>query len=384
MPVNVASLPPDILGPIFQLLVSSSLQGKIDVMGPTERPVVLELLRVCRHWHAVADSDASLWTTLHLFCPAAGMLPTIRRWLDRAKHLPLSLALADHRRGSSDHPANTVLQEFVSRFSQWKSIIVVTANFAPAALHLPLGLGGTNDVLEYAEFRHDLCTPFELSYRLWGILLTSTGLRGMTWIGKCDLGSETAEEMPYFAALMDHTGLARLEYLQTRVTLNNNAVSLLSSLPNLGRLVLTDITMPAISHGVLFPLSIPTLHTLEFRSHPSHLMRLNPIMPALSRIVLNFRYLTLESIAVLLEEKCTHLKHFECAVLDDNGARGGLFAMLARTMPSLITVKLTFKHRLRRPWLMGHVRFPDLEHVRIRCEKDGCNEFDSLLPLFRV
>ncbi|KAF7792674.1 hypothetical protein EIP86_003771 [Pleurotus ostreatoroseus] len=129
----IMRLPPEVLGMIFGIMQSEIVQDReqehnmnmhgIRRLGHFPLPLLhphdwMGLRRVCRHWHAVVDGHAALWTTILILPPSTSTTDKpalIRLFLARSRRNSLTMHLNLMRNTAESLPLFTEVFAHVSR-----------------------------------------------------------------------------------------------------------------------------------------------------------------------------------------------------------------------------------------------------------------------------
>jgi len=200
-PPPISSLPPELLGEIFQHYVDED-ESSLDRPNPwvsalttvtagTVNPIVLG--HVCSHWRTISLSMPTLWSSLAIHRPNLSHVPVVRVWLERSGSCPLNLFISHGVDGDvTQHVATQdILALFVKYSHRWRSIGFVFQDRPPSSygelLKLPPGV---MSALESAHVDLPSWSNADAD-KLWDAIYSSPSLRRVDWGARYKFSAST-------------------------------------------------------------------------------------------------------------------------------------------------------------------------------------------------
>ncbi|KAF8123214.1 hypothetical protein EV363DRAFT_1357381 [Boletus edulis] len=282
----ITRLPPEVLAYIFELYVASprglSRPNGVLPQGP------FCLAQVCTLWRAVVESDPHLWTSIHFYFPESHQsrekdVPMVQSVLDlhliRSGALPTSLTFTDDRmyHSATSNLISLLVDRLRMHAQRWKCISLRLAGgyFPLLFTFTPCNLSS----LEYLSINANVApstvsTPklnLESAANLKSFSYTGPSVADvihLRWENLVQLSFEFASHSEgSFVSRQRLVDLARCRNITTcSLGIDRPPSSVVTrsiTLPCLQTLCVRRVTRFAQAHGMIDPLILPQLQTLE-------------------------------------------------------------------------------------------------------------------------
>ncbi|KAF8432256.1 hypothetical protein L210DRAFT_3558891 [Boletus edulis BED1] len=269
---SITRLPPEVLAYIFELYVAFSKElSRPDGVLP-QGPFCIA--QVCTLWRAVVESDPHLWTSIHFHFPESRQsrekdVPMVQSVLDlhliRSGALPISLTFTDDRLylPAKSNLISLLVDRLRMHAQRWKCISLQLAGdyFPLLFTFTPCNLSS----LEYLSINGNAVT-FSLPIMPQLNLESAANLKSFSYTGpgpsvedRIYLHWENLAELSFeFASHFGGSFVSRPRLIDLAQFVSESI-----TLPCLQTLRVRRITRFALAHGMIDPLILPQLQTLE-------------------------------------------------------------------------------------------------------------------------